>query len=207
MKKIFEIRFLAPPILAVTLIFLSSPTYFLGVVSNYGIVESIAFLTPIVFAVGVIISGIVESCISFKRIRQWGYINYTQAEQQAINNLVPKEHDKIHQTNRVELGTWLILGAWDKNYSNLQDQIQKRWYWATANFNLVIASSLAFIFVIFEDKFLPNFVGNYYSFRLWLILFIFVLGIFGYNAIITHNSVREMHRALIRNYDRIKQEK
>lgn len=196
-KSIFDIRFLAPPTLTLILIFLFSPDNFLELVKKYSDGQGLilAILTLSVFVLGILISGIVELFIKGLKLRSWHLKKY---ELDQLDEILKFKLERCNQ-NHIELAVWLVLGKLDKEFQHLQEQIQKRWYWTTANFNLLMAVVLAIIFVVFYPI-----SSDYYKhdivFAVSSIILIFVFLKLGISS---YNSVCEMHRFVISNFKKM----
>lgn len=201
-KSIFDIRFLVPPTLTLVLIFLSSPNYFVFILSRYNSTEVGAVLSSIILVLGVIISGVVEYLIKEVEMRKW---NYNNDEVINLKNILTKTADNTsHQASFYELGTWIALGALNEKYKGVFDQIQKRWYWTTANYNLFTATLIALTCIAIKNILYLH-VSLYLLFS--LLISFFCLYIFLINGNDSYKDVCEMHKMVLDNYSDLTKEK
>jgi len=202
MEKIFDIRFIVPPIFTLFFVFLFSPSYFLGKYTDSKTIE-IIISVPIILALGIIISSIGNFILVKCNLRS---SQYSKKEKQILKEIffqkehIDMENDNKNDSDILELGSWLVLSCFNEH---LQQQIHKRWNWAVSGFNYCISIILAIVFILVGHcvfRIIP-------SEKNWSLVSIIsgvvLFAIFFYNAENNRRSVRNMDRALVRNYKQI----
>jgi len=204
MEKIFDIRFIVPPILTLILVFLFSPSYFLYLLQQYRDYELVIVSIPLILSLGVIISSIVNFILICFNSRS---SEYNKDEKQILKEFfLSKEDIDMNNNDKkdsdvLELGSWLVLNNLDNRTA---DQIHKRWNWAVAGFNSCLSVILSFIIIIFFSsilKIIPQ--ATIFWKIVWICLIIFLFFIFFCNAVKNLKSVKTMDRILLRNYKQI----
>lgn len=194
-EKIFDIRFIVPPLLTFFFVFLFSPQHFIEVIEKGAKASWIFGVTGIILSLGFIISSFVEFIVIGFKLRG----SYTNDEIAIglLNTKFSKWYVNFKvNTHAQELASWIISDQIDKkNKGEVRNQINKRWHMAMANFNAVVGVSLAWTLIVIF------WWCDYWS-RPWSLLDIVIslifIGIFLFNGIKTYKSVMEMDRILIR---------
>lgn len=134
MGKIFEIRFLVPPILTILLIFIFSPENFSKLVRVKNLSKDLVIISPaVLLGLGFLISSTTEF-----------FVNLTNARTSRKFTIIIRE-EKIKESSIKEYETWVSLDRVDKdNHGHVREQIHKRWGMAMANAN-------SFISVVFAN--------------------------------------------------------
>jgi len=207
MEKIFDIRFLVPPVVTLFFVFFFSPSHFLELLQGYDQYESLKILTVgslTILAFGILISSVVHLILVVCLNRRSS--NYDLDEIEIISEHFLRE-EKLDPFNRpknldaLELASWLIA---EHVSDYVKEQINKRWQWAMAGFNLVGAVILAFIIVFFEHcifQIIPNQTSDWSAF--WFSVLLVSTLVFFFNAKYNLDSVREIDRILVRNFKQI----
>ncbi len=143
-EKVFDIRFLVPPLLIVAAVFLASPTGFLSILSLTSEREwfTIGILSTFVLTSGFVISSLVEFILGFFRHR----ISLSSEREYKIlqSRFSAWNVEFSSDSTATELAVWKAL---DKTSDHVREQVHKRWHIAMANFNCTM-SLLLIVFIV-----------------------------------------------------------
>lgn len=205
-EKVFDIRFLVPPILTIFFIVFSSRSYLSGLLIGEVDTSWIIFWGIGILALGFLISSINECFI--KKLLQETYIGDDLSRIKTMPSFEKwgsKISNKIDASNLylAELISWMILDGVDRQgSSHIWNKVNKRWNMAVANYNsftaLILAGIIAPISWLVVGK------CSYPSqiwFLVWFSVLLFFAYIFYINGKQTKDSVFKMHRALLEGPD------
>lgn len=208
MEKIFDIRFLVPPILMLLSIFLFNPDRFLKL-HEHSLIIVAPILSFIILSFGIIISSIVDRFISCFNLRS---PNYDSSEKEKIKDLFFSEFhagektslsDDYKDSDAVELSCWLVLNNLSYKNDEFVRQIHKRWNWAISNYNMLAGLVFALLYVLIFSSLCMNIYNiSNYTF-LWFFVNLLLMAVFLINGEYARKSVLKIDRILARNYDQI----
>ncbi len=199
MEKIYDIRFIVPPVLMGFYIFLFSPQYFFNLLLQYKLVNILPIASILLLALGVIISSAVNSIVVFFDLRS---SNYSLDSKKILkdNFMINEDLDnyKSNSTkNALELCSWLVANSVNVDVAR---RIDNRWNWAMAGFNFIVATIFAILGVLFLNLYLKTIPYDTFGGVAWSLFVITTMALFLYNAIKNLQSVKSLDEILANNY-------
>ena len=172
MEKIFDLKFIVPPILAILFVFITDPIRYLSRVDNpYDALLS----ATIILAFGFLISTIANSIVNISHKRD------------TLKECLEKKGVKTKNESEREFISWKAESQYSKEDNGfIESQISKRWGMAIANFNCAISLCLIIILAfIFNGKL-------FFPIDWWWILTISFFCLFSLNSFLLYKSVKEL---------------
>ncbi len=182
--------------MTVFFVYLYNPTDFLELLINQNnstwLIEIIGLI-----AVSFIISSITEGIINKRQVRK----SYGEKDLQILKEKLKNWDVDFNETYQQELASWVIIQKHDHDENGkIQNQVDKRWHMAMANFNSASAIIIAWIILfIMHAANLSCFLRGISYWYLLLSIGLFIL--FFYNGSTAKNSVLDIDRLLLKKFE------
>ena len=183
MEKIFDLKFIVPPVIAIFSVFITDPIKYISLAESYGILLS----TTSILVFGFLISTLVNLIINISHKRD------------TLKEYLEKNGIKTKDENERELISWEAENEYSKKDNGfIANQISKRWDMAIVNFNCSMSLFGVTLWGLFTKKpfYIIDLLGQkpFYTITIqwWWVSIMIFFSIFLCTGIILYKSVKKL---------------